>query len=80
MTLIRQSVGLTQSQEPLIIGEDLFLGGPLVGRWHDDFLLTDVSTHVLVVYKDQLDRLRLDDVSYVLTICFTFVTFGLYNT
>lgn len=80
MAPIRQSVGLTQSQEPLIIGEDVFPGGPLGGRWHDDFLLTDVSTHVLVVYRDQLDRLRPDDVSYILTICFTFVTFGLYNT
>ncbi|GFS30575.1 pectin lyase-like superfamily protein [Actinidia rufa] len=48
----------TVGQQPLLIGGMHFPGGPWGARWRSRFRTTTTSTHVIRVYRDQLDRLR----------------------
>ncbi|GFZ00961.1 hypothetical protein Acr_14g0005960 [Actinidia rufa] len=50
----------TAGQQPLLIGGMHFPGGPWGARWRSRFRTTTISTHVVRVYRDQLDRLRPD--------------------
>ncbi|GFS31142.1 hypothetical protein Acr_00g0015870 [Actinidia rufa] len=49
-------------QQPLLIRGVHFPGGPWGARWRFRFRTTTTSTHVVRVYRDQLDRLRPDEV------------------
>ncbi|XP_057515030.1 serine/threonine-protein phosphatase 7 long form homolog [Actinidia eriantha] len=51
----------TTGQQPLLIGGLQFPGGPWGARWRSRFRTTTTSTHVVRVYRDQLDRLRPDE-------------------
>ncbi|GFS35190.1 hypothetical protein Acr_00g0038310 [Actinidia rufa] len=54
----------TTGQQPLLIGGLQFPGGPWGARWRSRFRTTTTSTHVVRVYRDQLDRLRPDEFTW----------------
>ncbi|GFY98127.1 hypothetical protein Acr_12g0006680 [Actinidia rufa] len=54
----------TAGQQPLLIGGMHFPGGPWGARWRSRFRTTTTSTHVVRVYRDQLDRLRPDEFTW----------------
>ncbi|GFZ10742.1 hypothetical protein Acr_22g0001400 [Actinidia rufa] len=54
----------TAGQQPLLIGGVHFPGGPWGARWRSRFRTTTTSTHVVRVYRDQLDRLRPDEFTW----------------
>ncbi|GFZ05385.1 hypothetical protein Acr_17g0009570 [Actinidia rufa] len=53
----------TAGQQPLLIGVH-FPSGPWGARWRSRFRTTTTSTHVVRVYRDQLDRLRPDEFTW----------------